>query len=99
MGMRYAVRSLVLAAGVTLAAGSGAVMSANACACGGVVSGDSSARVNSETAVLGWDGRRETVLMRLGMRFAGADAALIVPTPTPRLSQPGIRTRSRSSRA
>lgn len=83
MGMRYAVRSLVLAAGVALAAGSGAVMSANACACGGVVSGDSSARVNSETAVLGWDGRRETVLMRLGMRFAGADAALIVPTPTP----------------
>ncbi|TCJ94101.1 DUF2330 domain-containing protein [Nocardia alba] len=83
MGMRYAMRSLVVTVGVALAAGSGAVMSANACACGGVVSGDSSARVNSESAVLGWDGRRETVLMRLGMRFTGADAALIVPTPTP----------------
>ncbi|WP_410874308.1 DUF2330 domain-containing protein [Nocardia sp. A7] len=77
------MRSLVVTAGLVLAAGSGAVMSANACACGGVVSGDSSARVNSETAVLGWDGRRETVLMRLGMQFAGDDAALIVPTPTP----------------
>ncbi|MFD4356117.1 DUF2330 domain-containing protein [Nocardia sp. NPDC058518] len=72
-----------MTAGVLLATGSGAVMPANACACGGVVSGDSSARVNSESAVLGWDGRRETVLMRLGMQFAGADAALIVPTPTP----------------
>ncbi|MFE1594468.1 DUF2330 domain-containing protein [Nocardia sp. NPDC058705] len=83
MGMRYALRSLVVTVGVALAAGSGAVMSANACACGGIVSGDSSARVDSETAVLGWDGRRETILMRLGMRFEGADAALIVPTPTP----------------
>lgn len=83
MGMRFAIRSLVVTAGVALAAGSGAVMSANACACGGVVSGDSSARVDSETAVLGWDGRRETVLMRLGMQFDGAEAALIVPTPTP----------------
>ncbi|MFD3747912.1 DUF2330 domain-containing protein [Nocardia sp. NPDC058633] len=83
MGMRYAMRALVVTAGVVLAAGPGVVMSANACACGGVVSGDSSARVDSETAVLGWDGQRETVLMRLGMQFAGADAALIVPTPTP----------------
>ncbi len=77
------MRSLLVTAGVALAAGSAAVMPASACACGGVVSGDSSARVNSESAVLGWDGRRETVLMRLGMQFEGADAALIVPTPTP----------------
>ncbi|MGF0314845.1 DUF2330 domain-containing protein [Nocardia fluminea] len=83
MGMRYAMRSLVVIAGVVSAAGSGAAMPANACACGGVVSADSSARVNNESAVLGWDGRRETVLMRLGMQFTGADAALIVPTPTP----------------
>ncbi|MBC7300050.1 MAG: DUF2330 domain-containing protein [Nocardia sp.] len=69
--------------GVMLAAGSGAVMPATACACGGVVSADGSARVDSEAAILGWDGTRETVLMRLGMQFEGADAALIVPTPTP----------------
>ncbi|MFC6009928.1 DUF2330 domain-containing protein [Nocardia lasii] len=83
MGKRYAIRSLFVTAGVVLAAGVGAVVPAGACACGGVVSGDGSARVDSETAVLGWDGRRETILMRLGMRFDGADAALIVPTPTP----------------
>lgn len=83
MGMRYAIRSFVVSVGVVLAAGSAAVTPATACACGGVVSGGNSARVDNETAVLGWDGTRETVLMRLGMRFDGADAALIVPTPTP----------------
>ncbi|KAF0847972.1 DUF2330 domain-containing protein [Nocardia caishijiensis] len=83
MGIRGAVRSLVVAGAVLCASGSVVVAPAVACACGGVVSGDGSARVDSETAVLGWDGRRETVLMRLGMRFAGGDAALIVPTPTP----------------
>ncbi|WP_255587831.1 DUF2330 domain-containing protein [Nocardia sp. MH4] len=83
MGMRYAVRSFVVSVGVVLAAGSAAVTPATACACGGVVSGGNSARVDSETAVLGWDGTRETVLMRLGMQFDGDDAALIVPTPTP----------------
>ncbi|MFC9968287.1 DUF2330 domain-containing protein [Nocardia ignorata] len=83
MGIRGTVRSLVVAGALLLASGSVVVAPAVACACGGVVSGDGSARVDSETAVLGWDGRRETILMRLGMRFTGADAALIVPTPTP----------------
>lgn len=83
MGMRYAIRSFVVTLGVVLAAGSAAVTPAAACACGGVVSSGNAARVDSETAVIGWDGTRETVLMRLGMRFDGADAALIVPTPTP----------------
>ncbi|MFE6924100.1 DUF2330 domain-containing protein [Nocardia sp. NPDC057663] len=92
MGMRYAVRSFVVTVGVVLAAGSAAVTPATACACGGVVSGGNSARVDSETAVLGWDGTRETVLMRLGMQFDGADAALIVPTPTPATVSAGSST-------
>lgn len=84
MGMRDSVRALVVTAGVVLATGAAALTPATACACGGVVVGrGDSAQVDGETAVLGWDGRRESVLMRLDMRFDGADAALIMPTPTP----------------
>ncbi|WP_280217782.1 DUF2330 domain-containing protein [Nocardia neocaledoniensis] len=83
MGMRDAVRSLVVTVGVVLATGAAALTPAAACACGGVVGRGDSAQVDGETAVLGWDGRRESILMRLDMRSDGADAALIIPTPTP----------------
>ncbi|MEV6064100.1 DUF2330 domain-containing protein [Nocardia asteroides] len=83
MGKRYMIRSFVVAVGVAFAGGAAVLAPAAACACGGVVSSGDAARVNGETAVIGWDGTRETVLMRLGMQFDGDDAALIVPTPRP----------------
>ncbi|MGW5311124.1 DUF2330 domain-containing protein [Nocardia thailandica] len=81
MRVGYAVAVLFSVAGL-LSAGAAAAP-ARACACGGVVSAGDRATVGGETAVASWDGRRETVLMRLDMRFDGDRAALIVPTPTP----------------
>jgi hypothetical protein len=57
---------------------------AQACACGGLVDqpgGDTS--VGAETAVLRWDGERETISLRLSTRSEAVNAGLIVPTPTP----------------
>ncbi|WP_067858763.1 DUF2330 domain-containing protein, partial [Nocardia shimofusensis] len=56
---------------------------AAACACGGIVSPGDAATVHQETAALTWDGRRETVLMRLSLASDTAHAALVVPTPSP----------------
>ncbi len=57
---------------------------AQACACGGVVDqpgGDTS--VVAETAVVVWDGAKETILLRLSTRSEAVTAGLLVPTPTP----------------
>ncbi|MGN2641868.1 DUF2330 domain-containing protein [Nocardia takedensis] len=83
--MRLAhVARLAATAALTLCAlGSGAIAPASACACGGVVSPGNSATVNDEVALAGWDGRRETVVMRLGLESGTDHAALIVPTPAP----------------
>jgi hypothetical protein len=54
-----------------------------ACACGGVVSNDSNARVAGEEALVTTDGHTETMVMRLDLRSSADDAALVVPTPTP----------------
>jgi hypothetical protein len=70
----------VLAAGLLVVGGPG--LSA-ACACGGVVSHDSNARVASEEALVTTDGHTETMVMRLDLRSSEDDAALVVPTPTP----------------
>ena len=56
---------------------------AQGCACGGVVSHDTAARVADEVALLAMDGHNETVIMRLNLRSTADNAALIVPTPTP----------------
>lgn len=61
----------------------GAIGPATACACGGIVSPGDAATVHQETAALTWDGRRETVLMRLSLASDTDHAALVVPTPTP----------------
>lgn len=64
-----------------------------ACACGGVVSSDSSARIADEVALVTTDGHNETVVMRLNLRSTADNAALVVPTPTPAtvsLSDPSI---------
>ena len=57
---------------------------AQACACGGVVDqpgGDTS--VSSERAVVVWDGKQETIMLRLSTRSEAVNAGLLVPTPTP----------------
>jgi hypothetical protein len=60
-----------------------AVAPAAACACGGFVTSGANASTSDELAVIHWDGREETVIMRLGLRSDTDDAALVVPTPTP----------------
>jgi hypothetical protein len=57
---------------------------AHACACGGLVDqpgGDTA--VSAETAVVRWDGTRETIALRLSTRSQAVNAGLLVPTPTP----------------
>ncbi|WP_329415284.1 DUF2330 domain-containing protein [Nocardia vinacea] len=65
-------------------AGIGALAPASACACGGVANPPGHlASVREETALVSWDGQRETVLMRLALKSGTDQAALIVPTPKP----------------
>lgn len=56
---------------------------AQACACGGVVSPDAGASVADETALVQWNGREETIVMKLALESDADNAALVVPTPTP----------------
>lgn len=56
---------------------------ATACACGALVSTDSSLRVADETALLALHDGVETVVMRLNLDTSADDAALVVPTPAP----------------
>ncbi|WP_054816553.1 DUF2330 domain-containing protein [Nocardia arizonensis] len=83
MRTHLAARLAAAAALSVSALGIGAFAPASACACGGVVSPGDSATVRDEVALAGWDGRHETILMRLGLQAGGDRAALIVPTPTP----------------
>ncbi|MGW4769314.1 DUF2330 domain-containing protein [Nocardia sp. NPDC004278] len=84
MRAAIAVRLLSVAGMVFAAAGIGALAPASACACGGVANPPGRpASVGEETALVGWDGRRETVLMRLALESGTDQAALIVPTPKP----------------
>lgn len=62
---------------------------ASACACGGIASSDLAASVNGETAIVTRVGARETIDMRLSMQSVAADAALIIPTPTPAVVSAG----------
>ena len=55
---------------------------AGACACGGVVDQPGQdTSVDSETAVVAWDGTTETIALRLSTRSDAVHAGLIVPTP------------------
>jgi hypothetical protein len=57
---------------------------AQACACGGVVDGPGGdTSVTSETALVVWDGTKETILLRLSTRSEAVNAGLLVPTPSP----------------
>ncbi|WP_405179419.1 DUF2330 domain-containing protein [Nocardia sp. NBC_01377] len=77
------VRLAATAALLLSAVGFGAFAPASACACGGVVSPGNSATVHDEVALAGWDGHRETIVMRLALESGTDHAALIVPTPSP----------------
>ncbi|WP_067704603.1 DUF2330 domain-containing protein [Nocardia jejuensis] len=82
-----AVAALVLGTGVI-----GLAAPAFACACGGVATpGGVGAHVADETALIGWDGTQETIVMRLGLQSGGDKAALIVPTPAPATVSAGSR--------
>jgi hypothetical protein len=70
--------ALLVAAGLTVAA------PAHACACGGVVDQPGQdTSVGSETAVVVWDGTKETIELRLSTRTQAVTAGLLVPTPSP----------------
>lgn len=84
MLLRRTARAFAVAAMIVTAGGIGVAAPASACACGGVAAPvGENATVNNEVALLGWDGVTETIIMRLALNSGGADAALIVPTPTP----------------
>ncbi|MFI1914331.1 DUF2330 domain-containing protein [Nocardia sp. NPDC020380] len=66
------------------ASGIGWAAPASACACGGVANPPGGTVVSAtETALLGWDGQRETIDMRIGLTGDTGKAALIIPTPAP----------------
>jgi hypothetical protein len=57
---------------------------AQACACGGLVDGPGGdTSVSSERAVVVWDGRQETIVVRLSTRSDAVNAGLLIPTPAP----------------
>ena len=64
---------------------------AAACACGAVIS-NSTAAVNAETALITWDGTRETIDMVLLLKGEAADAAWIMPVPQGTVVSLGDRT-------
>lgn len=75
---RVAVGSALVASALVAAPG------AMACACGGMVGPDGyDQRMERETAVLHWDGTRETVHLQLQTRSSATDAGLLLPTPHP----------------
>lgn len=76
------VAAALLFALAMLATG-GVAVPAAACACGAVAGTGGTATVNDEVALVHWDGRRQTILMRLALRAEGDRAALVVPTPAP----------------
>lgn len=74
--VRIGVCSLVMAAAFVLVP-----RPAAACACGAVIS-NSTAAVNGETSLITWDGRTESIDMKLGLDGEASDAAWIMPVPT-----------------
>ena len=84
--VRIAVCSLLVAAAMVLAP-----RPAAACACGAVIS-NSTAAVNAETALITWDGTRETIDMVLLLKGEAADAAWIMPVPQGTVVSLGDRT-------
>jgi hypothetical protein len=78
--MRRLLAAGLLAAGMLLIGPGG---TADACACGGIVSPDLDAKVTGEQALVSLDASTETIVMRLDMQSVADNAALIVPTPTP----------------
>ncbi|MEV6772838.1 DUF2330 domain-containing protein [Nocardia sp. NPDC051030] len=85
MLLRRTARLIAVVAIVLGAGGISLATPAFACACGGVAipDGGTPVQVDGETALVGWDGTTETILMRLALRSGGDRAALIVPTLTP----------------
>jgi hypothetical protein len=84
--VRIAICSLLVAAAMVLAP-----RPAAACACGAVIS-NSTAAVNAETALITWDGTRETIDMVLLLKGEAADAAWIMPVPQGTVVSLGDRT-------
>lgn len=78
-GARAALAAVALAAGLVAVA-----PPAGACACGGVVDAPAyDTTVESETAVLQWDGTTETILLELSALSTAPEVGLVLPTPAP----------------
>lgn len=77
MTVRRMLAALLAAAGLLVV-----TPPAGACACGGVVDQPGqNTSVDSETAIVTWDGTTETIALRLSTRSQAVHAGLIVPTP------------------
>ncbi|MEV4241129.1 MULTISPECIES: DUF2330 domain-containing protein [unclassified Nocardia] len=84
MRATIAIRLLAVTGMLFATAGIGTLAPASACACGAVANPPGHpASVREETALVSWDGQRETMLMRLTLKSGTDQAALIVPTPKP----------------
>lgn len=80
------LKSAVLTAATALASlvGLAAMPAAQACACGGFVASEGAqVAASSEYAVITWDGTTERVLLSMETLTQSAEAALLIPTPTP----------------
>lgn len=78
-GARATLAAIALATGLVAVA-----PPAGACACGGIVDAPAyDTTVESETAVLQWDGTTETILLELSALSTAPEVGLVLPTPAP----------------
>lgn len=91
MGRRFAAAAIsaaIVSATLVVAA------PAQACACGAfLVSPDEEVAVDSEAAIIGWDGTTERIIVSIGVESEAPDLALLIPTPSPAtvsVAEPGL---------
>src|SRR5512143_659238 len=84
--LRMLLNSLVLAAFLFALCLPAAV---EACGCGIVLPREGSLDVSQERAIIRWDGQTEDIVMALQVQGSAAEAAWIMPVPTPAQVQLG----------
>ena len=81
---RLKLAALAFATALASLVGIAVMPAAQACGCGGFVAADGEQiAASAEYAVLSWDGETERVILSMDAITDTADAALLIPTPTP----------------
>jgi len=81
---RLKLAGLALATTLAAMVGVAVMPAAQACGCGGFVAADGEeVAASAEYAVLSWDGEVERVVLSMEALTQSADAALLIPTPSP----------------